>query len=219
MKKIVLLNLVLAVLISCGQKKVEQVAISSDTTVISLPQVIDRTAEIFADSNFTFIALDSLNEDMLLAPADRKREYISSVKRFTKDHCRYFGIGCTNTFWDDHVFLVSKQRLIYGILPVIIHDSNDFSYYHSSLFTLDKDYKKVDSLLVSLQGFSRDGDEIDYSTITEVKSLFSSDSITTINYRYNKFDNDSIVAIDSTIVYHRIARDGHIKILEKQKLK
>lgn len=219
MNKITFLILTFGLFTSCVQRTTEQTSENPDSTIVSITtDKVDNSVNMFADSCFTFLALDSLNEHMLRDSVDSGKKYISSVKRFKKEHCRFFRTGCTNSFWDEYVFLVSKQKPIHGILPIIIHDSKDFDYYHCDLFTLDKNYKKVDSLRVSLHGYSRDGDEIKYSTIQEKKSIFSEDRITTIEFKYNKFDNDSTVTVDSTIFYRKIDKDGRIRLIKKEKL-
>lgn len=218
MKYILELIITIHLLVSCGQKPIESKNQTSDTITNSITEETGKTTDIFADSNFTFVSIDSLNEDMLFDKSEKgKIKFIQSRKSFKEEHCEFFKTGCTNSFWDDYTFLVSKQRPIGEILPVIIHDSKDFDYYHSELFTLDKELNKIDSVLVSLIGYYQDG-ENDYSTTREIRSLFLNDKIVTIEFRVKKFDNDSTVTVDSVITHRKIEKNGRITLEQEEKI-
>jgi hypothetical protein len=218
MKTILRLLIISSFISSCGQKPQEQTVAKPDSTNTALLPTVDNHADLFLDSCFTFLDLDSINEEML---RDRSikggYKYIKSVKRFSKQHCVFFRTGCHGYFVDDHVFLISKQNPINGITSVIIHDSKDFDYYHSVLYTLDKNYMKVDSLIVSLLGSDMAGDEPPYS-ITKARSKFDKEFIITTELEYNLYDKDSIVTVDSTVVYRKIQKDGHIAVVKTEKL-
>ncbi|MFN7839480.1 MAG: hypothetical protein ACK5QG_16060 [Bacteroidota bacterium] len=220
MKNIFGLITAFILLTSCGQRTIEQTVDSSDSTEFSSLQTSDNSTDLFLDTYFTFLNLDSLDEDMLRDSTIRKDyKYIKSVKRFTKEHCKFFRTGCSNTFFDENVFFVSKQKKIGDILPVIIHDSKDFNYYHSDLYTLDKNYNKIDSIRVSLTGSGIQSDEPSIYYETKVFSKFSDDKITTTEIEYWHYDErDSTVTKDSTIVYLKIDADGKIKTIKKEKI-
>jgi hypothetical protein len=179
-----------------------------------------KTTDLFADSYFTFTNLDSLNERMLIdTTVKNDYKYIQSVKRFTKDHCKFFRTGCTDTFFDENVFFVSKQKKVGDFLPVIIHDSKDFGYYHSELFLLDTNYKKIDSLTVTILGSGTQSDEPSIYYTTEVISKFKGNKITTSEIEYWRYaDNDSTVTVDSAVVYREIGKDGKIRLLKTDKI-
>lgn len=217
MKYLSRLIIITYLFVSCAQKAVESKTQTFDTVNLAA-EVTKKAADIFADSNFTFVSLDSLNEDMLFDKTEKGEvKFLQSRKRFKTEHCKFFRTGCTNSFWDDYTFLVSRQDLIGEVLPIIIHDSKDFDYYHSQLFTLDKEFNKIDSVVVSLWGYGRDGDA-DYSTIKEIRTQFSEDKMETIEFSIRKFDNDSTVTLDSTIIYRKIEKNGHITVEKKEKL-
>jgi len=221
MKYFLGLIIITYLLSSCGQRTIESKNQTPDTVKNSTTEVITKTVDIFADSNFTFVSIDSLNEDMLFDESEKgKTQFIKSRKSFKQEHCEFFKTGCTNSFWDDYTFLVAKQDMIGDILPIIIHTSKDFNYYHSELHTLDKNHNKVDILIVSLDGFDQEPED-DYSTITKAKSRFKSDLIITTNVkfrRYRKANRDSLVTVDSTIVYRRIEKTGKIIIDKTEKI-
>jgi hypothetical protein len=218
MKYFLGLIIIANLLSSCGQKTSEVETQTSDTVKQSIAETTIGTTDIFADSNFTFVLIDSLSEDMLFNKTEKgKVKFIESRKSFKKEHCEFFKTGCTNSFWDDYTFLVSKQSPIGEILPVIIHDSKDFDYYHSELFTLDKELNKIDSILVSLVGYDRDGED-DYSTTREIRSRFSKDKIITTEFKIKKFDNDSTVTMDSVITHRKIEKNGHITVEKQEKI-
>lgn len=217
MKYFLGLIMITNLLISCRQRTTESATLTASTVESSVTEITTKTTDIFADSNFTFLSLDSLNEEMLFDKSEKgKIKFIQSRKSFKKEHCEFFKTGCTNSFWDDYTFLVSKQKQIGEILPVIIHDSKDFNYYHSKLFTVDKEFNKIDSALVSLVGYDRDGDN-DYSTTREIRSQFLKDRIITIEFNIKKFDNDSTVTLDSVITHRKIEKNGHITVEKKEK--
>lgn len=202
---------------SCGQQKGEQSASNADSIKVLSPSVPNNPKDLFTDNYFTFLNLDSLNEEMLRDSTIRDGyKYINSVKRFTKEHCKFFRTGCSGTFFDENVFFVSKQEMIGDILPVIIHDSKDFDYYHSDLYTLDKNFNKIDSLRVSLTGSGIESDEPSIYYETKVSSKFNHDEIITTEVEYLHYDEgDSTVIKDSTVVYFKIQRDGKIVTIKK----
>jgi len=208
-KLLLAITIVELVLHSCNPRK----ASKENKVVSDSINIYNQNADILSDSNFTFLHLDSINEDMLRTDTGNYNEYIRSIKPFKAEHCQFFHTGCSDSFWDNHVFLVSKQKSINGITPVIIHDSRDFNYYHCELFTLVRNNQKIDSLIVSLKGYDRDG-EIDYMTIEERKSVFKNDTIVTSDLQYKKFDNDSVVVTESSITFRRIRSDGVIEVLK-----
>jgi hypothetical protein len=124
------LVLVYFITVSCGQKTVESSAVKPDTLPDPAPaKKAISVADVFLDSNFPFLNLDSLSEDMLRDQSVKKDiKYIQPIKTLSKEHCIFFKIGCTDSFWDEYCFLVSKQKQIGEITPVIIHDSKDFNY-------------------------------------------------------------------------------------------
>lgn len=195
----------IVMLISCdGSRKLE-----SNKSIDSL--------DIFIDGNFAFIELDSLNE-LMLNPPDGKSEYVSSVKKLKPEHFRFFNFrNVQGQFFEVHYFLVSRQKLIGDIKPIIVHSQPDFTYQVSELFTIDKQNRKIDSLIVSSWSFDNGGDDPS-DRIEIVKSKFSDENITSIEWNYDRYDNDSIVTLDSTIVYRKIRKDGKITILKKEKL-
>lgn len=139
MKRIFGLITIYILLTACGQRTIDQVANNLDSTKVSSVEQVDNSADLFLDTYFTFLNLEYLDEEMLRdSTVKGDYKYIKSVKRFKSDHCKFFRTGCSNTFFDDNVFFVSKQNKVGEILPVIIHDSKDFNYYHCDLFTLDK---------------------------------------------------------------------------------
>jgi hypothetical protein len=166
--------------------------------------------DIFADSNFTFQSLDFLSEQLLFANGvDDAAKFLQGRKKFRPEHCKFFKTGCSNSFWDDYTFLVSKQDIVGLVLPVIIHDSKDFNYYHSTLYTIDTRQEKIDSLIVSLWGFSQDCD-CDTSAVRHISSHFINDRIITTEYTILDFGNGSTVTTDSIVGVHRITQQGKI---------
>lgn len=207
-------------LISCEQRTTNQTVYRADSTSVQVERVENDPDGLFADKYFTFLALDSLSEDMLRdTTIKRDYKYIKSIKRFTKDHCKFIKTGCSDTFFDENVFLVSKQKWIDDFLLVMIHDSSDFGYYHSELYVLDKHLNKIDSLVVSLSGSGIESDEPSIYYETKVFSKFEESKIITteIEYWYYR-DNDSTVIVDKAITYRQIGVDGKITILKKDKL-
>lgn len=220
MKNILALLTLLIFSTSCGSRTIDQTVANPDSIEVTSLHRVSDSADLFSDTSFTFLNLDFLDEEMLRdTSAGKDYKYIKSVKRFTKDHCRFFGTGCSDTFFDEHVFLVSKQRKVGEILPVIIHDSKDFNYYHAELYTLDKNHKKIDSVTVSLTGSGIQSDDPAISYKKKVFSKFSDDKITTTEIEYWYYaDLDSTVAKDSTIRYLKIDPDGRIKTIKKEKI-
>jgi hypothetical protein len=220
MNKIACITSVLTILISCGKPATEKLVGEKDSIDLKPTEEITTAVDIFSDSYFTFLHLDSINEEMLRDNTIKKDyNYISSIKRFKKEHCQFFNTGCSNTFFDENVFLVSKQKKIGEILPVIIHDSKDFGYYHSDLYTLDKHFRKVDSIRVAISGSGTQSDEPTIYYETKVISRFADSKIITTELEYWHYtDNDSTVTMDSTIVYREIGVDGQIKTLDKKKV-
>lgn len=220
MNKIVYTIAVLIILISCGKPATEKLIGDKDSIDVKPTLETTIAIDIFSDSYFTFLHMDSINEDMLRDSTIKKDyNYIASVKRFKKEHCQFFNTGCSNTFFDENVFLVSKQRKIGEILPVIVHDSKDFGYYHSELYTIDKNLKKIDSITVSISGSGIQSDEPTIYYETKVTSRFIDNKIVTTELEYWHYsDNDSTLTMDSTIVYREIGIDGKIKTLDKKKV-
>jgi hypothetical protein len=203
---------------SCNYTKKEPVDTSNPNTTKNDSEVSSNDRmNIFADSNFTFIELDSLTEDMLIDKSERDLKYINSVKRFKTEHFTFFKFkGVENTFFAEHYFLVARQKLIGEIKPIIVHQSGDFNYYHSELYTLDKNYNKIDSATVSYSGFDTGGDE-PYDYISIGQSTFDGDLITTTSLEYKRFSIDSLVTIDSVIATKKIESDGKIKIIKTER--
>jgi hypothetical protein len=209
--------LYLVTLLSCTEKTAQQHPTApGDSTSTRVENSLYTPPELFADVNFPFLSIDSLSEQRLGDPDQDSTKFSSWQQKFTLAHCRFFKIGCTNSFFDRYTFLVSKQQPVGDILPVIVHNSSDFNYYHSDLITLDKNYNKVDSITVSLEGF--DGGE-DYSTQKQAWSRFVNDQIITTTLTRRIFDNDSSVVLDSTISHLRIAKSGTIVVENVVKLK
>ena len=216
MKYTLTIIILTSLLIYCKQETNRLENQTAETISNSISAISVNTAEIFADSNFTFLSIDSLSEEMLFDKSEQGNvKFLGSRKSFKEKHCKFFKTGCTNSFWDDYTFLVSKQPLIGDILPVIVHDSKDFNYYHSELFTLNRDFEKIDSVLVSLVGYYREG-ETNYVTIEHIQSKFINNQIITTEFSTKSFDNDSTVTMDSTITYRKIERDGHITVVKKE---
>jgi len=215
MFKEIIVFLIFFLFFSCGQNRSDQSGFQADSV-----ERVEFKDDLFNDSNFTFTSIEHLDEQMLRdTTSKRDYKYIKSIKRFTPEHCKLFNTGCTNTFFDDNVFLVAKQKLIGDILPVIIHDSKDFGYYHSQLFTFDKDNLKIDSVLVSLHGSGTESDEPPVVSIVKIESDFVDDLITTTESKYEKYlDSDSIVMTSSVIFHRKINRDGRIELISKEKV-
>lgn len=186
-----LMIILFILLTSCGRQKTEKSVDTYDSAKRVPLQISDNSAALFLDAYFTFLNLDSLDEQMLRdSTIKNDYKYIKSVKRFSKEHCKFFGTGCSNTFFDENVFFVSKQKMIGEILPVIVHDSKDFNYYHSDLYTLDKNYNKIDSVRVSLTGSGIQSDEPSIYYETKVFSKFSDDKIITTEVEYWHYQSD-----------------------------
>ena len=205
----------IAILISC-----ERFPSKSVDSVKSIPDSLEKQSEdIFADDNFAFIELDSLNEDMLTVNSpDGNSEYVPSVNKLKTEHYRFFNfMNVQGEFFDKHYFLISRQKLIGDIKPIIVHSQPDFTYLVSELFTLDKQNRKIDSLIVASWSFDNGGDDPS-DRIELMKSKFSGENIMSIEWKYDRYDNGSIVTVDSMITYREIGKDGKITILKKEKL-
>lgn len=204
--------LIVLLLIGCTTPSKEQKGFEA-TDVVT-----ESKPNIFADSNFTFIELDSLSEDMLRDKSEKgKRMYISSIKKMKKAHYRFFNFhGPDGSFWDDYFFLISRQKTVSGIKPVIIHFSLDFGFYTSVLYTLDSENRKIDSVEVASDNFSSGGDT-DIDEITKSWSVFEDEFITTMSVEYQRFGGDSTVTTDSTVFYRKIRNDGSIETIKTDK--
>jgi hypothetical protein len=188
-----------------------------DTLAQTTPIKESENEDIFDDKYFPLINIDSIDEDMLLKKTG-DREYLDIFTRLKTAHYTFFNFrNVEGEFFEEHYFLISKQKILNNITPIIVHSSGDFNYYTAYLHTLDTNNNKIDSTPVSHEDYETGGDE-PYSYVGKTKSKFKDNFITTTILKYKLFDNDSTVTTDSTIVYKEIMKNGIIKVIKTDKV-
>jgi hypothetical protein len=205
-------------LLGCTKPSNESSAFSASDAISKIaPTLSPVMNDIFPDSSFTFIELDSISEEMLEVDSAKSKKYISQVKKMKKEHYQFFHYnGPDGSFWDDYFFLVSRQKSVKGVRPIIIHTSLDFGFYTSTLFTLNSSNEKLDSVVVASAEFSSGGDTNE-DDIIRIWSTFRDEYITSTQVNYVRFGTDSLVTIDSTIYYLKIRSNGLIDTINMKK--